>query len=75
MPDLSPPRYRHFVLRLWEERDAEGRHAVWRFSLQDSQKEARIGFKNLEELVAFLEQWMKDSSENNSAEKENFPCS
>jgi len=75
MPDLSPPRYRHFVLRLWEERDAEGRHEAWRFSLQDSQKEARIGFKNLEELVSFLEQWMKDSPKNNSTEKDNFSCS
>ena len=38
------------------------RHAAWRLSLQDSQKEARIGFKNLEELTAFLEKWMKASS-------------
>jgi len=60
-----PPRYHHFVLLLWEERGADGRHAVWRFSLQDSQKEARIGFKNLEELTAFLKRWMKDSSEDN----------
>ena len=71
MPDfsqMSPPRYHHFVLLLWEERDAEGRHAAWRFSLQDSQKEARIGFKNLEELVAFLERWMKPSSESTSTQ-------
>jgi hypothetical protein len=65
MPDLSPPRYHHFVLLLWEERDAKGSHIAWRLSLQDSQKEARIGFKNLEELFAFLETWMKDSSEDN----------
>lgn len=57
------PRYHHFVLLLWEERDAEGNHIAWRLSLQDSQKEARIGFKNVEELVIFLEQWMKGSSE------------
>ncbi|MEW6406221.1 MAG: hypothetical protein AB1649_30920 [Chloroflexota bacterium] len=63
---LRPPVYHHFVLLVWEERDAEGRHVTWRLSLQDSQKEARIGFKNLEELVAFLERWMKDSSEDNS---------
>jgi len=66
MPNFSqarPPVYHHFVLLLWEERDADGRHAAWRFSLQDSQKEARIGFKNLEELTAFLEGWMKDSFE------------
>jgi hypothetical protein len=65
MPDLSPPRYHHFVLLVWEERGADGRHAAWRFSLQDSQKEARIGFKNLEELTVFLEGWMKDSSNDN----------
>jgi hypothetical protein len=63
MPDSRHPRYHHFILLLWEERDAEGRHVTWRMSLQDSQKETRIGFKNLEELTAFLEGWMKDSSE------------
>ncbi len=64
------PRYRYFVLLVWQERDHEGRHVTWRFSLQDSQKETRIGFKNLEELTAFLEAWMKDSSEDNSNKKE-----
>lgn len=62
MPNFSqapPPRYRHFVLLLWEERDAEGRHVTWRFSLQDSQKEARIGFKNIDELAVFLKRWME----------------
>lgn len=66
MPNLSParpPRYHHFVLLVWEERDADGHHLAWRFSLQDSQEEERIGFKNLDELVAFLERWMKSSSE------------
>ena len=66
MPDFSqdhPPVYRHFILLVWEERDADGQHIAWRFSLQDSQKEARIGFKSLEELTAFLERWMNDSSE------------
>ena len=58
-----PPRYHHFILLVWEERGAEGRHVTWRFSLQDSEKETRIGFKNLEELTAFLERWMKSSSE------------
>lgn len=65
MPEISQtrlPQYRHFVLLVWEERDANGQHGTWRLSLQDSQKEERIGFKNLEELTAFLERWMKDSS-------------
>ena len=61
-----PPQYHHFVLLVWEERGADGQHEAWRFSLQDSQKEARIGFKNLNELTTFLENWMKDSSKDNS---------
>jgi len=77
MTELSqtrPPQYHHFVLLVWEERDSIGQRVTWRFSLQDSQKEERIGFKNLEELTAFLERWMKDSSEeikNNYLHKEN----
>lgn len=61
-----PPRYHHFVLLVWEERGMDGRHVTWRFSLHDPHKEARIGFENLNELTAFLESWMKDSSEDNS---------
>lgn len=61
-----PPQYHHFVLLVWEERGVDGQHEAWRFSLQDSQKEERIGFKSLNELTAFLESWMKDSSEDNS---------
>lgn len=57
----SPPRYHHFVLLVWEERDTDGRHAAWRFSLQDSQKEARIGFKNFDELKNYLETWLETS--------------
>ncbi|MBI5934435.1 MAG: hypothetical protein HY867_12070 [Chloroflexi bacterium] len=68
LPDIRSPRYRHFILLVWEERGADGQHEAWRFSLQDSQKEERIGFKNPDELVSFLERWMKSSSENNSAE-------
>ena len=73
MPVLNnarSPVYHHFVLLVWEERDLEGRHVTWRFSLQDSQKETRIGFKNLEELKAFLERWMKDPSEGDTNQKE-----
>ena len=63
---VRPPKYHHFLLLVWEERGADGEHAAWRFSLQDSQKETRFGFKDLEELTAFLESWMKDSSEDSS---------
>ena len=60
---FQPPVYHHFVLLVWEERDVDGRHLTWRFSLQDSKKEERIGFKSLNELNRFLESWMADSSE------------
>jgi hypothetical protein len=68
MPDFEThaPRYHHFVLLVWEERDSEGRTVTWRFSLQDPHKEARTGFKNIEELIAFLESWMNDASEYNA---------
>ncbi len=68
MLETRPPHYHHFVLLVWEERDPAGNHVTWRFSLQDSHKEERIGFKNIDELAAFLERWMKSSSENNSIE-------
>jgi hypothetical protein len=56
---LRPPVYRHFVLLVWEERDSDGNRLAWRFSLQDSQQEARVGFGNLEELKTYLEQWLE----------------
>ncbi len=65
-----PPHYHHFVLLVWEERDVNGQHVTWRFSLQETQKEERIGFRNLEELTGFLERWMKSSSEADSNKKE-----
>lgn len=61
-----PPHYHHFVLLVWEECDVKGQHVTWCFSLQDSHEEERIGLKNLDELTAFLERWMKSSSEDNS---------
>lgn len=67
-----PPHYHHFVLLVWEERGADGQGSAWRFSLQDSQKEERVGFKDLNELTAFLEKWMKESSEENLNKKENL---
>jgi hypothetical protein len=57
------PRYHHFVLLLWEERGADGRHSTWRFSLQDSQADTRVGFTDIKDLQAFLERWMKDADE------------
>ena len=63
--ETRPPVYHHFILLVWEERDANGQHLTWRFSLQGTHEEERIGFKNLDELTAFLERWIKSSSEDN----------
>ena len=54
--------YQHFILLLWQEHNGQGN---WRISLLDPKTEVRIGFKTLEELTAFLDQWMKTSSVNN----------
>ena len=51
----NPARRLVYVLTAWEERAAStGRPAVWRFSLEDTHARRRLGFKDLEELTAFL---------------------
>jgi hypothetical protein len=46
-----PPRHEAFILRLWQEgRGREEDQPIWRF-------------KDLEALVAFLEQWMGESEQ------------
>jgi hypothetical protein len=46
------PRYRSYVLRLWEV-DSAGQRA-WRASLQDAHSGDRRGFADLAALMAFL---------------------
>jgi hypothetical protein len=57
----QPPVYHHFILLVWEECGTDGQHMTWRFSLQDSYKDERIGFKNFEELRKFLKKWLEDA--------------
>ena len=64
------PVYHHFVLLVWEEPDSAGRHVTWPFSLQYIEKDARIGFKSINELKVFVVGWMKKSIVNISP-KEN----
>lgn len=59
----KPVGYRHFILSIWEERDERGGHVTWRFSLQDAQKGGRVGFKNLEELTKYLQDWIEASAQ------------
>ena len=51
-----PPRYRMYLLTLWEERGRETSvPAVWRFRLEDPRTGTRCGFATVEALVAALE--------------------
>jgi hypothetical protein len=44
------PNYHAYLLRLWR----EGEGAPWRASLQSADEAERIGFADLEQLVAYL---------------------
>jgi hypothetical protein len=51
----KPPRYRSYLLTVWEERSQDPDVSViWRFSLQDPRTGQRRGFASLEEMVSFL---------------------
>jgi hypothetical protein len=55
----KPPRYRTFLLTLWEERnEAPNLPTVWRFRLEDPRTDQQQGFTSLEALVAALKQEM-----------------
>jgi hypothetical protein len=61
----TPPRYRSYLLILWEERSQNsGAPAVWRCSLEDPRTGRRRGFSSLQALLAALEQEMVDSRSN-----------
>lgn len=52
--------YRAYILRLWQERPASPEcPAVWRFSLEDTHAQRRLGFGDLAALTAFLEAQME----------------
>jgi hypothetical protein len=59
------PEYLSYLLRLWRENDSVGAHgverAVWRASLERPQVGERLGFANLADLFAFLEEETKSS--------------
>lgn len=60
MPQNStdqPPRYHTFLLSLWEEH-SDGL-PVWRFSLENPHTGERLGFKALDEMVAYLRVWVQ----------------
>jgi hypothetical protein len=57
-----PPRYRTYMLTLWEERGREtSAPVVWRFRLEDPRTGKRRGFATVEGLVAALEEEMGEA--------------
>jgi hypothetical protein len=55
----TPPRYRFYLLTVWEERNRDPNlPAVWRFSLEDPHTGQRRGFADLEALTAALKDMM-----------------
>jgi hypothetical protein len=60
----KPPRYRSYLITMWEERSRDTEVAVaWRFRLEDPRTGQQRGFANLEALVEALKQEMVDSHE------------
>jgi hypothetical protein len=52
----KPPRYRTYLLTMWEERSQDPTlPSTWRFRLEDSRRGWRRGFADAESLVAALE--------------------
>ena len=59
-----PPRHDAFILRLWQEgRGREEDEPIWRLSLENPHTSERMGFKDLETLVDFLQGWMEESEQ------------
>jgi hypothetical protein len=56
----TQPRYRAFLLRLWQERS--GGKWVWRASLEDGHSHVRKGFADLERLYTYLSEQTEDDA-------------
>lgn len=54
------PYYRQLILTLWQEAGhTPTQPSPWRLSLQNPHTQERTGFREPEELVAFLHAWME----------------
>lgn len=63
----SPPNYKTYILRIWEERDPNLEKADrWRFTLTDPRTNQRHGFNNLRDMCQFLELKLSQPSTKNA---------
>ena len=51
----TPLHYQTLLLTLWQEPVTEATTQTWRFSLTDPHTMQRTGFRNLDELVQYLQ--------------------
>ena len=58
--------YRSFLLRLWIERENNGK---WRFSLEDTRTGKRKAFANIEKLIAYLKEIISDGRQEFTSEE------
>lgn len=55
--------YHAYLLRCWQEDEANGDPSTWRFCLEGVQDSQRHGFASLESLLAFLQQITRSDQE------------
>ncbi|MBP6440967.1 MAG: hypothetical protein KA259_05110 [Caldilineaceae bacterium] len=56
-------RYHNFILTLWQDgKPLANAPPAWRYSLEYPPTGERHGFKNTDELLRFINQWMVGSS-------------
>ncbi len=53
-------RYQSYVLRFWQEQDTGQKQGPWRFTIEEPIQGHRFGFRNLEELCAYLQLKLND---------------
>ena len=71
----KPPRYRTFLLTVWEERyEDPNLPSAWRFRLEDPRTGQRQGLANLEALMAMIEQEIGDSDDEPSGKQRMQAC-
>ncbi|GAB4577691.1 MAG: hypothetical protein Fur0022_04220 [Anaerolineales bacterium] len=60
--ETSSSRYQHFILQLRQEVMPTGKAPVWRLTLEDPHSGERKGFRTVEDLAAFLNEWMNSQT-------------
>lgn len=60
LPKASPSSYQSYLLRIWREEPFAQAGSPWRFSLEDPRTGFRRGFQDLELLMDFLNDQLRE---------------